>query len=78
MNSAEGTEKAEVRGFIRGVAWCIALMTRFHIDAGGLLKESGIEYEDFRKAKVVEADLRAIRKVAKYEGISLTSEANHD
>jgi hypothetical protein len=65
------TEEAERRGFIQGIAWAISLAAKYQTDAGGLLKESGISYVDFKSAKVVSEDLRQLRKVFQIEGIKL-------
>jgi predicted esterase len=36
-------------GFTQGVAYAAALMNRYHMDADGLIRESGIPTSDFRK-----------------------------
>ncbi len=61
--------EAEKRGFTRGVAWAIALASHHQVDAGLLLKESGLTYEDFKADGVVSDDLRCIRRVVKMEGM---------
>lgn len=61
---------AEQRGYIQGVAWAIAVLGRYPIGAGGVLKESGITYGEFKASGVVANDLRVIREICKLERIS--------
>jgi hypothetical protein len=64
-------DEAERRGFTQGVAWAVAIAARYQIDAGGLLTESGISYADFKAAKVISSDLRALKRVFQSEGIKV-------
>ena len=67
---AEVAEPAEEmsegdKGFIRGMAWGIALNTRYQIGADQMLHESGLPLKDFISAGVIEHDLKPIRKLFK-------------
>lgn len=53
------------KAFIRGMAWGIALSSRCNVDAGGMLKESGMSAKEFKAAGVMEHDLKEIRKIEK-------------
>jgi hypothetical protein len=53
----------EEKGFIQGVAWGVALCTRYEIGADTMLLESGIPLKDFIAAGVIDHDLKPIRKL---------------
>lgn len=50
-------------GFIRGVAYCVALDEREFGTGEFILSESGITLKDCKKAKVDEYDLKEIVKI---------------
>jgi hypothetical protein len=62
---------SEQRGFAQGIAWVVGVMSRFQIDAGGILKESGLHYEDFKGCGVAAQDLRTIRSLSEDQGLPL-------
>jgi hypothetical protein len=66
--AAKNIKVAEMRGFVRGVAWAIALLHQHPQDAEALLFESGLTLVDFVDARVEGEDLRRIKAVAKLGG----------
>lgn len=54
----------KVIGFIRGVAYSVALLKEYNLDADQLLKESGISVEDLLKY-ADEQDLKILGLIEK-------------
>ena len=62
---------AEKAGFIQGVGWAVnVLATRGDdVQAGELIRESGLTAKDFRQAAVNEYDMKAVRKIKRSERV---------
>jgi hypothetical protein len=56
---------AEQKGFVQGVAWAVAVLHNYHVSPSGLLQESGLNAEDFKRAGVIAKDMRVVRKLLK-------------
>jgi hypothetical protein len=68
---------AEQRGFVRGVAWGIALQHAHRLDPDQMLFESGLRLVDFMDAGVEGEDLRRIKAAAKLSGVWDRKRANN-
>lgn len=63
-------ETDEDRGFAQGIALAVAILARMHdlpTVAADIASEAGFTIADYKRAKVDEYDLRALRKLRREE-----------